>query len=38
MNQNEKVTEIVSFKTINGISDNELVNIINNNTFLFDPV
>ena len=30
MNHNEKVTEIVSFKTINGISDNELVNIINN--------
>ena len=30
MNHNEKVTEIVSFKTINGISDNELINIINN--------
>ena len=30
MNHNEKVTEIVSFKTINGISDNELISIINN--------
>ena len=30
MNRNEKVTEIVSFKTINGISDNELIRIINN--------
>jgi hypothetical protein len=30
MNQIEKVTEIVSFKTINGISDNGLINIINN--------
>ena len=30
MNHNEKVTEIVSFKTINGISDSELINIINN--------
>ena len=30
MNQNEIVTEIVSFKTISGISDNGLINIINN--------
>lgn len=30
MNHNEKVTEIVSFKTINGISDNDLIKIINN--------
>ena len=30
MKHNEKVTEIVSFKTINGISDNELIRIINN--------
>ena len=30
MNHNDKVTEIVSFKTINGISDNELIKIINN--------
>ena len=30
MNQNEIVTEIVSFKTISGISDNELIKIINN--------
>jgi len=29
MNHNERVTEIVSFKTINGISDNELIRIIN---------
>ncbi len=30
MNQTEIVTEIVSFKTISGISDNELIKIINN--------
>ena len=30
MNQNEIATEIVNFKTINGISDNELIKIINN--------
>ena len=30
MNQNEKVTEIVSFKKISGISDYGLINIINN--------
>ena len=30
MEHNEKVTEIVSFKTINGISDSELISIINN--------
>jgi hypothetical protein len=30
MNHNERVTEIVSFKTINGISDNALIDIINN--------
>lgn len=29
MNQNEMVTEIVNFKTINGISNNELIKIIN---------
>ena len=36
MNQTEIVTEIVSFKTISGISDNELIKIINNlNTNFF---
>jgi len=30
MDQYEIATEIVSFKTINGISDNELIEIINN--------
>ena len=30
MNQNALATEIVSFKTINGIYDNELIKIINN--------
>ena len=30
MNQNEIATEIVKFKTINGISDNELIKIIYN--------
>ena len=30
MNQTEIVTEIVSFKTISGISDDELIKIINN--------
>ncbi len=30
MNQNEIATEIVNIKTINGISDSELIKIINN--------